>query len=396
MISKSQAKFVAFFVFFLVLFCIRFVISTLFFNNDFRNHHSWVQFIVDRGFQGLYEHDFSPWAHANYPPLANIMFYVFDRLYFSLIKAPLNLDLLASFYKLPGIFVETILIVFLFFKRKWTEGLLLALNPAIVYNTLFWGQTDGLISVLVVFSIYALFSQRELLASILFASALLVKESALAFIPIIGLITSKILPRKKIIVLALFSITLIAIFFIPFTQKNPLLYSFRFFSVESGGQTHQHLASVNAFNFWYLLGLNEVGDTTHNLRSVGFVIVALFLIPIVAKIINTKIIKPDFAFFALGIAYFAVFLFLTRMHERHFLPVLFLLLPLAASSIKNLISYLVLSVIHFLNLYMVWGEPKILLLDKLLTPINIHFMIVVELVAFIYLYYEFLRPKVVK
>lgn len=377
---------------FISLLLLRFWVATLFFNADFYNHNVWVNFMKDFGTEDLYKHDFTPWAQANYPPVANFLFLWLDQLCHALFKFS-SQETLATFYKLVSLLPETGLVTYFALKKKWLEASLILFNPGIFYNTLFWGQTEGAISSFTALSILSFFSGFTLFGFISFATALLIKQSALVFIPILAIIVYKLVPAKKIVLATVITLIYIWLSFAPFVD-NFWTGPIKFYLQESGGQIHQHLASVNAFNFWYLLGLNNISDSQNflgfDLRLWGYLLLILILIPLFFHLFHKQYPIRFDTFTSLGILMLSTFLFTTRMHERHFFPVLILLIPFAVSSKKNFAVYSFLSFYHFLNLYWVWQYPP-LPLSFFFESSRINFMIVLTILSFVYIYISYLK-----
>ncbi len=379
---------------FISLLGIRFWLSTLFFNADFYNHQAWVNFIKEFGTQSLYTHDFTPWAKAVYPPLVNTLFWQADLLSFKIFGSP-SPEILTSFYKLISLIPETALITYFFFKKQKMAAFILFFNPGIFYNTLFWGQTEGAITSLTVLSIFFFFSRYTLFGFIAFTSALLIKQSALAFLPIITILVLKMVPAKNILLAVVISIFYTWIAFMPYADDF-LFEPFRFYLINSGGLDHQHLSSVNAYNLWFLLGFNNHPDSLTFLgishRIWGYTLLLFTLIPICGKLWRQKEITKLEAFTSLGILMLSTFLFTTRMHERHFFPVLIFLIPFALLSRKNFLLYCFLSFYHFLNLYWVWQYPS-LPISFFFQPVILNFMTAITIGIFGYITINFLNTR---
>jgi hypothetical protein len=133
----------------------------------------------------------------------------------------------------------------------------------------------------------------------------------------------------------------------------------------------------NAFNFWTLLygqdlTLNENVTLLGSTAKFWGRLVFLFLGGIATLLFLTRRKKKDFySYLSLGVVYaFCAFLFLTNMHERHLYPVFPLLAILAAREKKILTIYLILALVHFLNLYNLWWQPQVGILISLFSGFN--------------------------
>jgi len=341
----------------LLLFAVRFFVSTLSYNNDMNNHFSWVNSIKQNGLMGFYERDFSPFAKANYPPLINESFWVSDRIFE---KSGLDdTKIKAALYKTPAVATETIAIVLLGLVFSPWILLVLLINPGIFYNTLLWGQTEDLMAGFIVFCLYFTFREKAYLSWLMFLVALLVKQSALIFLPMILLINCKQFKIKANIYPLLLCIVLFALFFIPYYAGDFLVGAFKFLITESQGQIHQAQASVNALNFWYLIGQNQVADSRQFLglsyRTIGIILTGLAYIHLMYLAMKRKLDLKK-SLILVGLVNFAVCMFMTRVHERHLLPTLIFIVPVILSSYYGLSIYIVTSLISFYNLYLIWQE----------------------------------------
>lgn len=329
---------------------LRIFVSSLSYNGDVSNHLAWMNSAEENGFNGLYERDFSPHSQANYPPLIMFAYYAVDSLPW---VANDDYATRATLNKLTTVTVETIAMAWFFFIFGLPMFFVYLLNPGIIYNSLLWGQTEGLIAALICFSLYFL-SKKKLWPSFIFLTlTLLVKQSALVFLPLFFFAALRIFGYRKTILASLSGILLYLVSFIPFYRADFLQSGIKFAISSAAGQSHY--ASVNALNFWYMLGLNNISDTIGfpiSYKLIGWVIfiaAAILIIKTLYKKIDTTNLL-----IAAGLTNFAACMFLTRIHERHLLPSLVLLIPLAIKSRSNFVMYILVSLIYFYNLYLVW------------------------------------------
>ncbi len=343
-------------VVFIALLSIRFWISTLSFNNDMLSFQAWVKSIRSAGFEGFYSRDVSPWANPNYPPVITASFYYLDNLGHDLNLTDYKINF--ALYKLPAVAIETAAITIFLIVFGPFCALIAAVNPGIIYNTLLWGQTEGLVAALVAICLYLFYKKRPFWAMIVFAFALLTKQSSIIFAPLVLIILFKNFSFKKTLLPIVVSAFLTIAAFIPFAGKNFMSFAFTFYLNASSGQPHQWQASVNALNLWFLAGLNLVKDSQTFLslsyRSISIIITALFFILIICLFYRRKY-SFESSLLAAGLINFASCMFLTRVHERHLLPTLLLLAPIAVKSALGLTSYAAISFIYFTNLYLIWN-----------------------------------------
>ncbi len=400
--KKKYKKLLIYLIVGSVILVIRYILSLRKYNLDILNHAVWTEKALADGLKGYYKRIYSPYAEANYPPFANLLFYLSHKTYRMLgYSGGLN-NLLAAFYKIPLIIADLIIVFLLFniFKnkkkkfKKYFYPFFFLINIALVYNSVYWGQLESVITLFCMLSLYFLFKEPNLLAYVFFALAVLTKQTALVLTPLFFLLSLKKLNIKKTIVGMGIIYLIIFIFFIPFTGKIDFFYPVRFYLQTSGGQLHQNQATVNAFNFWFLLGQNKISDSTTlwkliDYRLVSILICLLFFLPILIKVYNKKP-KIISVFKAAGLLFYIVFLFLTRMHERHLYPALAFLIP-GLNSIISLLLYVIISFIHFFNMDFVWQEmmadpiPSTIFKGKIMAGIL--------LAMFVYFYTNFLIRK---
>lgn len=212
------------------------------------------------------------------------------------------------------------------YKTALIAAALWLFNPVTVFNSSFWGQTDGMMCLMLLISFSALERQKPLLACFLFALAGMTKYQALFFTPIF-LMELFLKNRPKIFLkgIGVAAIT-VAGMFLPFMigSKSPLL----FFEVYLGGQGKYPLLSLNAFNFYGMLGLNWVEDSTpilgpityNMLSTVMTVLIIIGLLVFYVFIKNRNMWVISFVFMN------SLFMFMSRMHERYQFVVLIFIL----------------------------------------------------------------------
>lgn len=312
-------------------------------------------------------------------------------------------------YKLPSIIADIInaLLIFLIAKEFATPkkalfaSLFLLVNPAILANSTFWGQADSFAALFMVLSFHLMLQKKFWLAAVIIGFGQAVKPIAILSIPIylvyIFLINNKAFSQGLWKSLAFLIIT-ISIFIATFIPFNYMPNLFEFINSRLQQTFHQYpFTSLNAFNFWAIVSdfwvldkLTFIGVTFQSWGNLLFgVIYALLLIILLSKF---KIIKNKHLLltFILAICYFAMFIFLTRMHERHLLyGLIFISLLLPALSLKEILLSLLPFIIYITNLLFAYHQliQKPLQWDKS----TIILISTVNLLAFIYLMIIFIK-----
>ncbi len=256
-------------------------------------------------------------------------------------------------YKLPAIFAD-LLTGFLIYKivakfknNKWgvVTASLYIFNPAILVNSTLWGQIDSITSLLSMLSIY--FAPINFLVSFFFLAFGTLIKPQVAFIAIV--IFLMMLKDKwkigKIFSYVFLSLVTFVLGFIPFSNGNNIFnFIIQRLSISSSQYPY---TSINAFNFWGIFGFWNKEPGTFLLMAVGMVMVLIILGFSLIKVWK----KKGWEYLLAGVVFFASFLFLTRMHERHLLPVFAPLIISASLAPDLFIPYFGLSITYLANMY---------------------------------------------
>ncbi|MEK7113118.1 MAG: glycosyltransferase family 39 protein [Patescibacteria group bacterium] len=344
---------------------------------DVNSFIAWSNTLVKEGLKGFY-----PSVWSDYLPGYLYVLWILAKVreFF-----PLN-ELL--FFKLPGMLADlaTGWLIFSIVKKLKSErlGLISAafyvFNPAILANSTLWGQVDSFTALFLLLSIY-LVKIYPTLSLLALSLGTLVKPQVALGLPVIFFIMVK--DKWKIKEIVGYVLTGLAVFVMGFLPFYPGKQGFFPFIIERILITlNQYpFGSVNAFNFWGLWGFWKPD-------SVGLFspkILGLILFGLVSALATLKLWKKENSEYLLAAIFVAVnFLFFTRMHERHLLP-LFAPLAVAASISPVLwISYLGFSSTHVLNLYYSF-EQQATSQSGIFTPLTIKVIIFSNLAFFIFL-----------
>lgn len=383
----------------LIALSLRLMIIFLGYHGDLNNNISWGEQALAKGLNGFYEDKKWLYSAANQPPLTIILFLLTSWIYQQILDVSWWLNNNLSFFpssfiwfwelkgkillvKLPSIIADFV-IAFLLFKaskllNKEKYGLQIAtlwlFNPVVWYNSSIWGQTDSVVNSLGLAAIYFLLKRNLVIFSILITLSLLFKGSLAIFIPVLFTVCllqrHHILEWIKSIFAVLITVIAVSIWFRPNIDVFIWLidlYNKRIFPGEISYLT------ANAFNFWWLVDSGKVYDNITILglpaRTWGFVISLGGVFGLLAwtrrHISNEKII------YSLALVGLLTFLFMTRIHERYlypFFPYATLLLGLIPLSI---VPYVIISLLHLINLYHLFWAPSIPQLETLF--LNTHF-----------------------
>ncbi len=319
---------------------------------DINSFIAWSNTLIKTGFGNFYN---SVWS--DYLPGYLYILWLLGK-----IKNLVGFDQLFLF-KLPSIFSDLATAYLIYLIAKKIKGpkigliasAFYALNPAIIFNSTLWGQADSLTALFCLLSIY-LFGINHLLSSLALSLGTAFKLQAALAAPIILMMMLKHRWRpKKIVSYILFSVAVFLLIFLPFNlpDKNPPLFIYERIRVTLNQYPY---GSVNAFNFWGLWGFwKPDGGGITPLKIIGIGLFGLISGLAIARFWREK--RSEYLLAAILTA--ANFLFFTRMHERHLLPVF---APLAVSAIINpalWVSYFGFSSTYVLNLYFAFEQQAV-------------------------------------
>lgn len=260
---------------------------------------------------------------SDYPPLYIYVLFLIGKLGSLSALSPYFTLLL----KLPSI-VADIATSFLIYKlaKKYLSleiSLILAafytFNPAVLINSTIWGQVDSFFTLIIVVAIFFISEKKIGFATVLFTAAVLMKPQGIIFLPVLffELIRRKTLKSwTKVIISGL--VTAIVII-LPFSLNTNGLWIFKLFASTLGEYPY---ASVNAFNFFSLLGANFTKDAG-TLFVFSYHTWGLMAIVMITAFSWFLFIKGRSRVFASAVALLlidGVFTFSTRMHERYLFP----------------------------------------------------------------------------
>lgn len=402
---------------------LRIILAPLAQHGDVIQYFYWSKDIYNRGILGFYDRDIANAMRPTYPPVTSYIFYlnaiiheVILKIFWLLNNFPLFPSNLIHWLesekgwffinKLPPIMADIGIIYLLFQfakkldgKTKFIPPALFAFLPPFFYSSSIWGQTDSIYGLFLLGSFFALSSNLLLTSSTFFAISLLTKPTAFFALPpftVYWLVKSS--PSKTLFAFLITVFLLLALYF-PFHPQNLMPWMIKFVSHSVGGELNYLVA--NAFNLWALIfGFDNKPDTAlflgipiYILGNLIFLLISL--VCVVTIIVRRKKIDIKNILLLCSFNAFTGFMFLPRIHERYFYPVLLLLLPLTGLDKKIRYLTIILSIIHFLNLYHFFWVPKVDLLISFFSNFFVEkILIILNMICFLYLAREvYLRLK---
>ncbi len=265
-------------------------------------------------------------------------------------------SVLYKLFPITGDAVSGILIYYCAGKERGIELANLFLwNPAVIFLSVVWGQVDINYAVVIALSAYCLAQRKIVLSGALTAFGLLIKLQTMFWGPIyiVGILcylfkegyTWK--KMREVLLTAAVSLGVLVIGCLPFGIMNTLNQCVFTLSEDP-------VASINAANFWTLLGLNFVPQSNTFLGIPyivwGYLAIALssfFCMFLVWK--NWE--KKETLYLYTGVLFLLIFTFSARMRERYSFPALLMLLLAYGINAewKYLYWYVIFSITSFVN-----------------------------------------------
>ncbi len=227
--------------------------------------------------------------------------------------------------------------------------LMVALNPALLFDTVVWGQSDSVMTFVTLLSIVAILGRQYEIAWGLAAIAVLVKPQGLMILPVLGVWTMLEADFATWIRsgVALIAVAIIGI--APFQIGHQWNWIIKLYTSTAA---YYHETSVNAFNLMALIGGLRQGDSGTFAGVSYFALGMSLLAPLYGFIawILWRGRTPTRLLFASFIAIFGFFMVAPRMHERYLYPSIVLAVPLALEAPEMLAVFVVVSITGLINL----------------------------------------------
>lgn len=301
----------------------------------------WMRALTEQGLAAAYW----PTAAAdpmglavNYPPLFPYLLAALGTLVKTLAPAAWADDrLLDVLVRLPLIAFNLLLAVVVYAEARRTAPeradlacALVALNPALIFDTACWGQPDALHSLLAVLSLVALARGRPEASWVLLAASAMAKPFAYVLAPLVVLETLKRFGARRAARSGLLALVFLAVVFAPFAAAGRLGAGLRALWTQLDANPY---LSVNAHNLWWILG---GGPSWIDARqgpwpfvtwsAIGLAVFAVFVAATLVRLWRSE--RPEAVYVAAASTAFGFFVLATHMHENH----LFVAVPLLGLS----------------------------------------------------------------
>ncbi len=289
-------------------------------------------------------------------------------------------------FKLPANLADLGISVLIFFAlRRITTAKIAILwssvyffNPASLSNSVFWGQVDSVHTLPILFSIVLVLEGRFIISGIFASLAFMIKPQSFVIFPILWVISAKSLfdkqnflkvkalsPTLKIIVAMILTVFVLTIPFIAdkigsfgdIVREPVSLIRERFDFTYS----QYKYTSLNAFNLWGMIAMWKSDAITFmkiRYQTWGTITFALVYAAIFGLLVYVAFSRKgeesrefNFSIYhGVALVLFALFLFITRAHERHLLPTIVFLTMIAFIKWQYWLIYGAISITYVLNM----------------------------------------------
>ena len=327
---------------------------------------AWADMVFDNGISGFYGLN----AFTDYPPGYMYILYVIGaiRSIFGIAQAS-TLSIVLT--KLPAILCD-MGIAWLIYKIacnriKETGAAILAgiylITPAILLDSAIWGQVDSVFTLCIVLMCYLITEKKLIPSYFVFAIGILIKPQSLIFTPVLifGIVDQIFIQSyqedersvfyKKFwtnLGCGILAILMIGLLMLPFGFQDA-------FAQYTDTISSYPYASVNAYNFWTMLGKNWAAQTD-KLFGIPYQVWGSFSIIVTVLFVGIihfkgKDVRSKY-YFSAAMLLTGVFTLSVRMHERYIYPaIILLLLAYAARPRKKLfMAYIFMAMVAFCNM----------------------------------------------
>lgn len=326
------------------------------FTTDLDTFKSWANLANSVGFGQIYHED----IFLDYPPGYLYVLVFLEKLRL-LLGLPMESQAYSLLIKMPSILADLFCggAVLLLAQRKLGEKSALLLSgaylfcPAVFLNSAQWGQADSFCTAILLGSLLLLCQERYIPSAVLYGLSIACKPQMFIFAPLYLFFALK---RRRFgmlglgVLLAVGTLLLTAL---PFTQDFNFLWLLERYQ---STLDYYSFYSVNAYNFWSLIGWNwkalPAGLAGDALDLLGAVIATVLCGVWVFRSKSRAVV-----FYCPALLMAAMYAFSVKMHERYLFPaLLFLLLSFVFTRDKGMLrAFALCAVAHYANVaYVLW------------------------------------------
>ncbi len=320
------------------------------FGTDVGSYQAWALQIADLGPAHTYQQGY----FLDYPPG-----YLYALWAAGVVSRAIGAggDTLRIIVESPSLIADFFLCFVVFAYMRSTEQskfaliamLMVALNPALLFDSVVWGQSDSVLTLVMWLAVVATLAGEYEISWALAAVSVLIKPQGLMLVPVLGLWLLLEADYATWIRSFIVSLGTFIIGIAPFQIGHPWNWIIELYTSTAA---YYHETSVNAFNFIALIGgLRQMDSGT--IAGVSFFTLGMaLLVPLYSFVgyVLWRVRNARSLFYASFIALFGFFLFAPRMHERYLYPSLIFVVPLALESYEMMGVFVVLTITCLFNL----------------------------------------------
>jgi dolichyl-phosphate-mannose-protein mannosyltransferase len=352
----------------LAIAAVKFALLPLFsgYSNDISSYESWALQMAAAGPARIYRTGY----FLDYPPG-----YLYALWLMGIVASAVHASgvALKMIVQAPALVADFALaaLVFVFVRRTAPTRtvaarvvlLLVALNPALLFDTVVWAQTDSVMATVLLLSAALAVDDEFELAWALAAFGVLVKPQALMFVPVLGWWTLLRAPQWQWWRAALAAVVTAVVGMLPFQLGHPWYWILDLYHSTAA---YYHETSVNAFNLMALLGGLRKPDTD-TIAGVSYFALGMSLLVPLYGFVGWRLWRERTAgglIYACFAALFGFFMLAPRMHERYLYAALVFAAPLAIESAEMAVVFAILTATCLFNLaYVLYALKTVIFLD---------------------------------
>jgi len=333
---------------------------------DIGVYQGWARSAVQLGLAQSYVEQIGGNMLPDYPPFSIILLKGFGHVY-EMLFGVFDLDSMSyrMFIKLPAIFADVLICGMLFILiKKWKgrhAGLLgawaYALNPAALYDSALWGQTDSIYTMFLLAALCAWVYQKRDLTAVFLAISILTKFQSVVLFPLFAYLLFCTVDRRAFLRFCIVGMITVLVVLIPFAMGNVLEEVVDVYIGSVGAYSN---VTIGAYNFWWSI-LADKGWRIQSSTSPfglltytkwGILLFGLMYV-FILRIFRQAIRNPrniEALMFCSALLTASFFLFLTQMHERYLFPFVALGVPMIFISRKVAAMYWAMIIAFTINL----------------------------------------------
>lgn len=387
------------FIIYLILFLL-YAYSCGFYPGHFGDTLCWREWASHNLEHGL-SHAYQSWT--DYLPLYHYVLYFFAKIQGSA-ESIFNHIHQLRYFTLSVEFIAGFFLLKLIYDRYKSlyESVLYSMfyffNISMFYNTVVWGQIDGMLSSLIFISFFFAYKQKVSWSAFFYVLALNLKLQAIIFLPVIGLMLLPVIiddfSWKNLLRWFWFPAYIQVLIITPYIIVGDMD---KIWMLITGSIGRYPSISMNAFNVWHLFLKGDLMNSSDLITFWGisynrwgllmFFTSSFFALFYLLKINYQRIrnikntVSLQKTLLTAGLITLLFFYFNTQMHERYAHPALIFLAAYVIFSKKYLV-FILLSVAYFINLEAVLNQFNLFGFDGIRQVCSVLYLVVIILLFF--------------